>query len=246
MSRKVDIINAAYEEMRISGLTVSPDASDLQVALERLEDMMAEFFGETNLNIGYNFEVTPQLNSYTNVPRTYRNMMITNLAMRLLSAFGKQIPETLSAQASQSLSGAIGSVAAMNMREVAPSRRMPVGNGKTFRNVFFNRFQVPSTLPPNEPPTNKIFQGEIFTYREDFSAWLGGNTISSFTIVSDPLLTVTTSANASPLIAYTVSAPANQTSEGPWQQVKITVTDSAGRVDIRIVNFEVLTPPDVG
>jgi len=39
---KVDRLSAAYSKLRISGLTVDPNPSDLELALNELENMMAE------------------------------------------------------------------------------------------------------------------------------------------------------------------------------------------------------------
>lgn len=246
MSTKIDIINGAYEELRISGQTVTPNPSELAMALRRLESMMAQFFSQWNLNIGYNFEVNPNLNSQTNVDLSFEDMMRTSLAIRLCAAFGKDIPESLDRMASNAFSNAVSTYQAYNLQMVQPSYRMPIGNGNQYRGVFWNRFSQPVVYPPNVAQTNNIIQGEQFNYQESFAAWLGTNTISSYTIVCDPLLTIVTSANASPLITYTITAPLGVTaSRGPWQQVNITVTDSASRVDTRIINFAVVTPPTI-
>lgn len=244
MSTKAEVINDAYDEIRVSGLTVSPSPSDLVKALSRLEGMMSELFTSWNLNVGYNFENTPNINSQTNVPLAYEPMMRYGLAVRLIPMFNKEVPATLLQLAASSLSGAQGSIAAQNIRQIQPSRRMPKGSGNTFRGQFWNRFMQPVVLPPPESATSVIAEGERQDYSESFAAWLGSNTIASFTIAVDPRLTLNASANADPLITYTVTAIAND-SYGPWQFVKITVTDSAGRVEIRLINFEVTTVPTV-
>lgn len=245
MSTKGDIINEAYEELRISGLTVNPSALDISMALRRLEDMMAELFYQWNLTVGYNFQDTPATTQQTNVADNFRNMMRSNLAVRLIPPFAKQPPKTLFDQASQSISSAIGVVQSMKLQQIQPPLRMPVGNGNTFRGLWWNRFALPVNNAPDLPTTNYIQQGETLDYFEDFSAWLGNATIASYTITADPLLTIDASANATPRITYTVTAPTSQSGQGPWQQVQITVTDSTGRVQIRTLNFQVTTPPEV-
>lgn len=246
MTTKVQTINSAYQQLRISGLTVNPSPANLSLGLNTLENMMAEFYTMWNLNIGYNEEVTPNLNSRTNVPRAYQYMMDMNLAVRLIPPFNKEVPDTLKTMASQSLSAAIGRWQADNMRPIQPPRGMPLGSGNTFRGVFWNRYATPVPVPPVSSSTNYILQGETLDYVEDFSAFLGGATIASYEIVCDPLLTIDISANASPLITYTITAPTQPPSNyGPYQIVKITITDSTGRVEIRLVNFGVATPPVV-
>ena len=219
---------------------------DQSYALAELEAMMDEFFTEWNLNVGYNFEVTPAVASQTNVPNTYTNMMGTNLAVRIAPMMKREISQQVALQASQSLSNAISIYASQHLRQVQPPRRMPTGSGNTFRGPFWaNRYMEPDDLPPPVAATNSIQQGESYDYYEDFSAWLGSATISSFTIDSDPLLTVDASANATPRITYTITANTNDTGEGAWQQVQITVTDSLGRIQIRTINFQVETPPEI-
>lgn len=248
MSTKIDVINAAYQELRISGLTAAPSPANIQMALNRLEWMMAELFQQWNLNIGYNFEATPATTSQTNVPLPYMNMMVTNLACRLIAAFNKEVPANLQLQAQQSLSNSIGMVAQDNMRMIQPPRRMPLGNGNTFRGIgtFWNRFSLPTVNAPVSSSTNNIYQGETLDYFEDFSAFLGTATISSFTIVADPLLTIDSSAISGRRIIYTITAPTSVSGEGRFQQVQIEMTDSTGRAVIRNIDFEVLTPPEVG
>jgi len=59
MATKIKLIQSMYSQMRISGLTVNPTPEDIEVALYRLEDMMAEFHGRT-LDFGYLFEEHPK------------------------------------------------------------------------------------------------------------------------------------------------------------------------------------------
>lgn len=247
MTTKVQTINNAYQQLRISGLTVSPSPANLTLGLNTLENMMDEFFTMWNLNIGYNSEVTPNLNSRTNVARAYQYMMDTNLAVRLIPPFNKEVPQKLETMASQSLSNAIGKWQADNMRQIQPPRRMPIGSGNTYRGVWWNRYSTPVPVPPVSSSTNYILQGETLDYVEDFSTFLAGATIASYEIEADPLLTIDTSANATPLITYTITAPTQPPeTRGPYQLVKITITDSTGRVEIRLISFGVATPPVVG
>lgn len=246
MSTKATTINGAYGQLRISGLTVNPSPSDLVLALNTLEQMMAEYYNSWNLNISYVFEEIPNLNTLTGVELCYQAMMELNLACRLIPPFNKEVPQALIVLASVSLSNAIGRVAQSNMRPIQASRRMPVGSGNTLRMPYNNRYTVPVPVPPVAPETNYILQGEQFDYYEDFSTFLGTATIASYEIVCDPLLTIVTSANADPRITYTIAAPTQPPSSfGPLQIVKITVTDSLGRVDIRLIYFGVTTPPAV-
>jgi hypothetical protein len=244
MSTKNDNIVKAYDQLRISGLTLLPSPSDEALALYTLEDMAAEWFSSRNLNIDYNFETTPNLNSETGVERGLESMLYYNLATRLEIPFNKQVPQRLTMLAGSSFSSALGAAQAKKVRQVQYPRRMPRGSGQTYRNMYYNRYHVPEGLPEISAANNQILVGETQEYFESFDAWLGSNTIASFTITVDPRFTLVTSANADPRITYTLTAT-DAEGEGVWQLVKITVTDSAGRVEIRLVNFLVCDPPEV-
>lgn len=239
MTLKSEIINGAYSQLRISGLTVSPTAADSATALSRLENMMAEL----PIDIGYNFEDAPSASSETNVERRFNHMIESNLAIRLIPDFNKDVPPTLQNQASQAMGSAIGYYMSDTARQIQPPRRMPKGSGSRWARGFIDRYQNPPALPPNDTDTVYIWEGEQFDLYEDFSAWLGANTIASYTIASDTRLTIVTSANADPRITYTVKAIDGT---NILQRVKITVTDSAGRIDIRTIDFGVTDPPTVG
>lgn len=246
MSTKATTINGAYTQLRISGLTVNPTPANLQLGLSMLEQMMAEYYNSWNLNVGYVFEDVPDLNSLTGVELCYQSMMEMNLAVRLIPAFNKEVPQTLQTLASVSISNAIGMVAQANMRMIQPPRRMPMGSGNELRRPYNNRFSVPVPVPPVAPETNYIIQGEQFDYYEDFTTFLGTATIASYEIVCDPLLTIVTSANEDPRITYTMEAPVTPTQTGsPWQIVQITIVDSLGRTLIRLINFGVASAPQV-
>lgn len=244
MSTKIDIINEAYAELRISGITVDPTPGQIAGALTRLEAMMAEYFVGSNLGVDYNFESTPEVNSQTNVALNHKFMMVYNLAIRLIPTFNKAVPQTLFNLGAAAFSSSLGTVAMDRLRQVQPSRRMPKGSGNTIRNVYLNRFSNPIPLPPSSSAVNRLLEGETQDYKESFAAWLGSNTIDSFTISVDPRLTLVTSANAGPFITYTITGIDAEV-QGIWQFVKITVTDSAGRVNIQLVSFEIYDSPTV-
>lgn len=230
---KVDRINAAYSKLRISGVTVDPTPEDLELALAELENMMSEI----NIDVGYNFEDEPDPNSVLGVDRKYWNMINTNLAVRLIADFNKQVPAALVAQASQSMSAAIGYVSADRMRQVQYPTRMPTGSGNTNRFGRWYRFNHPAYLPPNNAETLLVKPLEVNDYKSDFSSYLAENEmIDTFTITTTDGFTLNSSSNDSPVVSYRITV-----SQGAqvWQQVNITITTDTGRVDKRTINFEV-------
>jgi len=85
---KSDIINGAYSLMRISGITVTPSTDENTLALSRLE-AMAEEWKRKNIAVDYNFEATPLIGSVAGIALKYKYAFETNLAVRLISDFGK-------------------------------------------------------------------------------------------------------------------------------------------------------------
>ena len=131
-AKKIDIINGAYSQLRISGLTRQPEPEDLRLALVRLENMAQEFFSR-NICTDYNFEDVPNEDSLSNVPAEFLHMFETNLGMRLAPDFNLQVNPVLLSQANQSLSNASARYGAARLRQTAYPARMPIGAGNTLR-----------------------------------------------------------------------------------------------------------------
>lgn len=237
MTDKATTINSAYSQMRISGLTVIPTPEDQELALFRLESMMAEF-ELRNICLHYNFEETPDPATDTGVVHGASHMMQTNLAIRLIADFNKVVPATLNQQAMQSLSTVSGWVALTNLRQVQAPRRMARGSGNTLRFNRWTRFERPTILPPNDCENNKMFADDIQDYVESFHAYLIGETIASFTIKATNGLTLQSSSSNDETVSYRILAVDSATS-GTFQQVTIIVTTSAGRIESRLIDFEI-------
>lgn len=235
---KVDRITAAYSMLRISGLTVIPNPSDLELGLNTLENMMAEL-ASRGIEVGYNFEEEPDPNSDLNVDRVFWNMISTNLATRLIPDFNKDASPVLFQQASQSLSQASGICARNRIQQVSYPSRQPVGSGNRIYARWQRFYTGFNQLPPNEPSTLFIMQGETNDFEETFAAYLRTDEfIDSFDVTCDTGLTVISSSAIDGIIAYRLNAPI-EVSAGAWQQVKIKVATTEGRVEIRIINFQV-------
>lgn len=243
MTLKSDIINDAFSQLRISGLTVIASPKNNETALARLEDMAEELEGR-NMCMGYNFEEEPDPNSQMGTPKKFNYMFKTNLAVRLAADFGKVVPQTLIAMASSSMSSASSVIAATNIKQVQPSRRSPLGSGN-HRNTRYRRYQYPDPLPPNQCATNKILIGNTNDYAESFDTYLGGESIDSYEITADTGLTIVSSSKTGTAINYRINAVDNST-QGAWQQVKITIMSDTARIVTRLIDFEVSSSATVG
>lgn len=242
---KGDMIKRAYSKLRISGLTVDPTPEDLELALCEMESMMAELAAR-NIAVGYLFSDAPDPNEDIGVALEFWNMVTCNLAVRLIANFNKQVPDMLLMQASQSMSFASGRCAAEKIRQVLPPSRQPIGSGNELYGRWNRFYNYVGALPPNAPGVQSIMQGETNDFSESFAAYLRtGEIIESFAVVSDTGLTVVSSTNNDPVIAYRLTAPNDQTSN-IFQQVKITITTDLGRVEIRVLDFQVVPRIPVG
>ena len=241
---KVDIINDAYSQMRINGLTLKPLPEELELALNRLEDMAAEW-ATKNVCANYNFEDEPDPNSRTNIKRGYKQAYATNLAVRLIPDFNKQVPQTLIGMARQSYSSLSGRCAMERINGVPYPDRQPRGSGNTLRYNRWNRFYRNQGIAPNSNSTQYITEGDINDYTEHFDAYLNdGETIASFEIVTDPAIELQTSSNTDTDALYRIKA-GSTTSIGSLdnQQLTIIMTTSDGRVETRFVYFNITPLP---
>ena len=236
MTTKIKTVNDAYSQLRISGLTSNPTPEDVEVALMRLENMMAEL----PFSVGYSFEDEPDPNSLTNVARPYWQMMATNLAVRLIPDFNKVAPQALLMQASQSLSSAIAKVAAENIRHVPYPSRQPLGSGND-RRGYSQRFYSIAGTAPNDQSTIRVHAGDVDDYTYGFSAFLNtGEVISTHTVTPDDGLTLVSSSNTDTAVLYRISVDENAVSNGSLRRVKVAITTSTGRVSNVYIDFEVI------
>lgn len=238
MTTKIEHINNAYSQLRISGLTVNPTPADVSTALERLEDMMAEFEDGRNLCVNYNFEENPDPGTESGVKRSINHMIATNLGVRLVPDFNKAVPQILFAQASQSYSSVSAIVAAQNIRQVQAPSTMPRGSGNTLRYNRWQRFNKSAELAPNDCSTNILGTGEINDYIESFADYLGTETIASYTITASNGLTIISDSNTDTAVSYRVQGEDTSTL-GSYQTVLISITTSSGRIEDRTIDFEV-------
>lgn len=233
---KVDIINGAYSQMRISGITVDPSPEDLTLALRRLEGMANELHGR-NVCTGYYFEETPDINSPSGLDKKYWYSFECILAIRLVSDFGKGMkPDpTLAKNASAQMSFLYASTA--NPRQVQYPGRQSLGAGNTLRYPCRD-FYAPIAEAPNTCLTNRMTVGDIDDFVEHFNSFLiDPEAITSYTIEADTGLTIVSDSDTSPDIFYQIQAVGGTSSDG-LLRVKIVMTTDAGRVTTRVINFE--------
>jgi len=244
-STKADMINGAYSWMRINGLTVGPSGFDLQTALARLESMMY-LFCSRNICTSYNFTENPDLGDYTNVPPQFNLFIQTQLAVFLCSDFGKDVPPALATLASSTMSSASGMSAIERLQEVQYPRRMNMGSGNNLRAYRYNNFYNPYAQPPVSCTTHDMYIGDINNFNESYVEYLdSGESIASYVITADSGLALVFDSDNGTVITYQIEAVSQQQS-GNWQQVKIVMTTNAGRINTRLINFNIMRAQTVG
>lgn len=238
---KIDIINGAYSQMRISGITVDPSPEDLTLALRRLEGMANELHGR-NVCTGYYFEEEPDINSPSGLNKKYWFSFECILAMRLVSDFGKGMtPDPmLGKNASAQMSFLYASTA--NPRQIQYPSRQSLGAGNLLRYPYC-KFFAPIIEAPNTCLTNRMTVGDINDFIEHFNSYLvDPEEIASYTIEADTGLTIVSDSEETPDILYQI-----QTDNGAsgLLRVKIVITTDAGRVTTRIINFELTASVEI-
>lgn len=238
---KGDIINRAFSALRISGITVSPSPEDLELALAKLENMAAELAGR-NICTNYAFEDTPDPNTPHNMERKFWHSYDVNLAVRLMPDYGKgAIPDVaLIRQASASVS--FLSSATAKIKQIQHSDRMPVGSGSS-AGLRWKKFFQKQNEAPNTNLTKIMYIGDRNDFVEHFDSYLKtGEDILAYTIEVDTGLTINSSSLVTPDILYNVTAVGNS-SDSPSNlfRVKIVATTSTGRIETRIINFNLIT-----
>jgi P22 tail accessory factor len=231
---KVDLINGAYSRMRVSGLTNKPSPEDIKLALQRLEDMAAMWFGR-NVNAGYFFEDQPDPSTPHNVQPRFRSAFEANLAMLLLADFGKDPKPTLVAEANATLSNLFAGTA--KVANVEYPDRMPLGSGNSYRVDKLRHF-YPTISPESASSSiNNMISGNINDYATHFDYYLRqGETITTFTIASSEpsRVSVSNSAVSGSDVGYRGTAG----DEGN-AVISITITTSLGRIETRNTIFKV-------
>lgn len=229
---KIDIINDAYSQLRISGITVQPTPADVELALSRLESLAAELRSR-NLDAGYMFEEVPDPNSPSGIPLEYKYAFSSYLALNLIPDFNKAVPQAFAMR----VSAAMENLAARenNTRANVYPSRMALGTGNRRRYGDYWNYYSGDDRAPNNDETNKMIVGDVDDYREDFSSFLeDGEDVASFTIQAGSGLTINSSSNDLASVSYRVTADSAKDAV----KVIIVMTTTNTRIKTREIFFQ--------
>lgn len=233
MALKGELVNSALRRAGILGFNSTPNPSYTESGLEVLEDMLAEWDSK-NVCVGYFFEENPDPNTESGIVKAYQSAVKTNLAVRLLPEFGREVSQALYGQAQQSYSSLSSAVAVV--RKTQYPRNMPTGSGNRLLNRF-QKFSRPVEQAPIDCDTKIIPLAASYDYEVKWDEWLSdGDTLTAYTInVTAGLTLVASQLNGDTSVYFKVTGSAVG-----YQKVSITVTDSDGNTDPRVINFNVI------
>lgn len=237
---KGDIISDAFSQLRISGITVEPSVSDLELALTRLEDMAAEW-QSGNISVGYNFQQLPDPNDVSGIIPAYKLAFARNLAVALIPDFNKQVPQNLYMLANASYARMLGQSQLAALQQVQYPDRMPRGSGNTIRFNRWARFyrQTPNALDSTN--SYRMFIGDVQDYTINFDSELAENEyIDSYDIQVETGLIVSDESLDGDLNSLTVRIEAQDASPNTNRQLTLIVTTNLGRTITRRIFISVL------
>lgn len=227
-------LSQAFQRIRISGLTVKALPEETEVGLGVEEDMMHEFRSR-NICSSYVFEDEPNGNTDSGVDPAYNNAMSSNLAIRILDYFGKEVPANLFKQATQSLSNWSARSGKTNM--INAPQRQPKGSGNTFRFQNWARYYRFEDDAPISCDTMELKVNETDSFSIDFSGYLLiGETIASFTLDEDKGIEILDSAISDDSESIILNCKGIEAGNTP---VLITITTTTPRTNPETVYFNI-------
>ncbi len=236
MITKNELVVDAFEQLRISGLTVSPSPSEITSAVRRMDSMILSWQNQglcLNYNNSEGYSKTDPLQE-SGIADSDALAVVLNLAKTLAPSYGQQIDRATLGEAKTAFEGLYS--VELTMRE--PDTFQPTGAGNSvygIRQQF--SYQEPEISPPSDCSANNIFVGQIEFYTTDFADYLAevdGDTIASYTAVDGESVKLLSDSISGSVITLEC--------EGVilgFGQIIVTVTTSSGRVFPRGVIFDV-------
>ena len=150
MLTKLELVQGAYEQMRIWGLTSSVTPVESELALKRLNGLLLHWENK-GVYLGWHIG-TGDINEDSGLPDWSQEAVFTNLAIKLLPAFGKTASREQVAEASDSFN-AISLKCYDNMEY---PDTMPVGAGNQRYGYSSRRFFVEEDPDTGRQPNTGI------------------------------------------------------------------------------------------
>ena len=240
MVSKVDIINGAFELLRISGITVAASPREVSSALQILDDYCAEI--KPFLDLGYVQPATygdSDPNDYSGLLPGMAGPLKKIMTIQLAPLFGKQMPPALAVIADNGMRSLEQLL--VNVSGTQNPATLPIGSGNEW-DYRSNKFY---TEPNNDDGAINYYSNEVFGISHDWSNWLalsGGYDLVSVVYDNDNEIVVGNEQVTENVSAAQISF----TTEGQFQMC-VVATNSNGdvkneRVVYNSVECKKLTP----
>jgi hypothetical protein len=204
MITKGDLVLSAFEEARISGLTVSPSPGEVTSAVKRLDNMVLAWQNK-GLCLSYikseGFSnVDPNQNS--GLDDTSAQAVILNLTKMICPMYGKPIHPQTSGEARIAYLGLFS--VELTMREA--DTYQPIGSGsRRYGYYCAPKFQGEDKNAPSDCSTEQLKVGETKLFSFDFNRYLDViefETIVSYVIDSGESITISDDSELEGVISY--------------------------------------------
>lgn len=167
MPNKIDIVDGAYQLMRISGITVQANPNEIVLAVQVLDDYNAEL--KPMMDTGYIQPIEygqSDPNDFSGLTAEMAGPMKKLLAVQLVTFFGKEVPATLYRIAEDGMRSLEQLL--VNVGDMQNPATLPIGSGNEYdyRSDKFYR------EPNNNDDAENYYQNEVFQLPIDWSSWL--------------------------------------------------------------------------
>tara|TARA_R110002096_G_scaffold6702_2_gene30569 strand:- start:208 stop:927 length:720 start_codon:yes stop_codon:yes gene_type:complete len=201
MPKKSDLVNGAYQLIRISGLTSAAVPEETIIGLQVADDLAGEL--STTLNTGY---VQPaeygqsDPDDYSGLTNQTAGPFKKLLAMELVDFFGKQVPISLKMNADKGLRSLEQLL--VNVLPMQNPGTLPIGSGNEWD------YRSDKFYPEPISDDGAIYHNttDVFQYAIDWSQWLAGaNTLVTVEYEADVGIVLTNETIVDAISTVTVS-----------------------------------------
>ena len=229
----IELVNRAFQAIRISGLTTDAVPEESSMALSMLEDMMREL-DSRNICTGYIYADEIDPNEESGIPPYANNAASMNLASRIINFFGREVPVGIAKMATGGIDNWSSRTAKVN--KISPPANQPRGSGSTLRFPNWNRYYGNLVSAPLECSTLDLGVGDTNFFTVDFVSYLDeGETIDSYEVEISrgiDILSITQIGTAFEIKAQGLFIG--------YSPVNLIITTSLTRVNNEVINFNIV------
>lgn len=143
MATALHIIERAFSKAEIRASETPLEASEVQDALDLLNDMLSEW---DNTGLLKGAEPVDSIDSVVDVPRYSEGAIKANLAIRLAGEYGKEVTQSMAFNATDSVANLVK--ASVNFADVSFPATLPVGSGNQTEGYYDQRRFYPEQYKP--------------------------------------------------------------------------------------------------